>query len=200
MPRGFTEKEKERIRESLISEGKKLFSRFGLKKTSIKELTEKAGIAQGSFYKFFSSKEALYFEILEQVEAEMKQQLLTENLLTGEITRDDFRCFLKKAFTMIDQNPLLKNMYQQDEYRQLVKKLPEEKIKIHIEHDMSDLKPLLDHWREAGCLKQRDPEAISGLMRGLFLLTLHRQEIGAEHYEKTINLLIDLMAEGLIKD
>ncbi|MFW6026663.1 MAG: TetR/AcrR family transcriptional regulator [Candidatus Woesearchaeota archaeon] len=199
MPRGFTEKEKEKIRENLILEGRQLFSRYGLKKTSIKDLTKRVGIAQGTFYKFYSSKEELYFEIIEKIEAQMKQELLNNDFLGGSITRDEFRRFLKKAFNMIDQNPLLKNIYKENEYRQLIKKLPEEKIKSHIENDIADLKPLLDRWYEAGCLKDRDFEAISGLLRGLFLLTLHRQEIGDKNYEKTINLLIDLMAEGLIK-
>ncbi|MGB9202198.1 TetR/AcrR family transcriptional regulator, partial [Methanobacterium sp.] len=69
MPKTFTDKEKEIIRKTLISQGKILFSKYGLKKTSITELTNIAGIAQGTFYNFFESKEELYFEILEQEES-----------------------------------------------------------------------------------------------------------------------------------
>ncbi len=200
MPRGFTEQEKEKIRASLLSEGAQLFARYGLKKTTIKELTEKAGIAQGTFYKFFSSKEELYFGVLERKEEQIKEELLTSDLVAGEVSREDFRQFLKKAFNLVEQSPLLKNLYQEGEYRQLVNKVPEEKIKDHISNDLETLAPLLKKWQESGSLKECDLEAVSGLLRGLFLLTLHRKEIGENYFEKAVDLLIDLMAEGLIKE
>src|SRR5690554_1384311 len=199
MPRGFTEEERRKIERILLEAGYELFTRYGLKKTSIQELTDRAGIAQGSFYKFFSSKEELYFSIMEREEEKIKRELLTKEILSGKITRKEFRRFLEKAFQLVDKNPFIKGIYQGDEYRQLLKKLPEEKINDHIINDTETLLPLLKNWQETGCLKKKDPEAISGLFRSLFLLTLHQQEIGEREFEKTIDLLIDIMAEGLIK-
>ncbi|MCY8267901.1 TetR/AcrR family transcriptional regulator, partial [Bacillus haynesii] len=74
MPK-FTEKEKEAIRSALVQSGRELFAKLGLKKTSVGELTASAGIAQGSFYTFFDSKEELYFEILQQEEQKIRSQL-----------------------------------------------------------------------------------------------------------------------------
>ncbi|MEC1287550.1 TetR/AcrR family transcriptional regulator, partial [Bacillus paralicheniformis] len=74
MPK-FTEKEKEAIRSALVQSGRELFAQLGLKKTSVGELTASAGIAQGSFYTFFDSKEELYFEILQQEEKKIRAQL-----------------------------------------------------------------------------------------------------------------------------
>ena len=42
MPRGFTESEKEKIREKLIGACQKRWSRYGYKKTSVEELCRKA--------------------------------------------------------------------------------------------------------------------------------------------------------------
>jgi NADH:ubiquinone oxidoreductase subunit E len=53
--REFTEKERNRIRNQLIERGRECFSKFGIKKTSIEELTKAAGIAKGSFYSFFAT-------------------------------------------------------------------------------------------------------------------------------------------------
>lgn len=198
MPRGFTDKEKEKITISLINEGEKLFSRYGLKKTSIKDLTETVGIAQGSFYNFFSSKEELYFEIIENNEAEIKKKLLNKKILSGQINKDLFRNFLKKAFKLIDKYPLFKNMFNSDEYQQLLNKLPEEKIKMHINNDTDTLAPLIKSWQTAGRLKDCDIDAVSGLLRGFFLLTFHKKEIGEKHFDKTIDLFIDLITDGLI--
>ncbi|MEJ6951551.1 TetR/AcrR family transcriptional regulator [Natronospora cellulosivora (SeqCode)] len=198
MPRGFTDNEIKRIKTWLISEGEKLFTKYGLKKTSIKDLTEKVGIAQGSFYKFFSSKEELYFEILEKNEAEIKEEILNDKILSGQVNKEVFRNFLKKGFEAVDKYPLIKNMYQGDEYQQLFRKLPKEKMKAHIENDTNDLRPLLTYLKQMGKLKDCDIDAVSGLLRSLFLLTLHKKEIGEEHFEKTIDLFIELIVEGLI--
>jgi AcrR family transcriptional regulator len=55
-------------REYLLSVGEKLFSEYGFKKVSIEDVVEEAGISTGSFYTFFSGKEAFYRTILENLE------------------------------------------------------------------------------------------------------------------------------------
>ena len=55
MPRAFTAVEKEAIRDRLMEAGHACFLRYGLKKTTIEDLTKPAGIAKASFYLFFDS-------------------------------------------------------------------------------------------------------------------------------------------------
>lgn len=62
MAKAFTEKEREEIRRRLQEEGLKQFKEKGLKKVSVRELTQAAGIAQGGFYTFYESKEALFLD------------------------------------------------------------------------------------------------------------------------------------------
>ncbi len=64
MAKSFTEIEKDNIRKRLISECEINWSKYGYKKTNIDELCSKSGIAKGSFYTFFDSKEKLFFEVL----------------------------------------------------------------------------------------------------------------------------------------
>ena len=56
-------------RESIISIGQRLFSRYGYRDVSIEDVTKEAGLGTGSFYAYFSSKEAFYNEILDRLEA-----------------------------------------------------------------------------------------------------------------------------------
>ena len=44
---------------------------LGMKKTSVEQLTKAVGIAKGSFYKFYESKEMLFFAVLENVHSEL---------------------------------------------------------------------------------------------------------------------------------
>lgn len=201
MPKAFSEDEKDIINNKLIEAGKDLFARFGLKKTGIKDITEAVGISQGSFYSFYSSKEELYFAILESEEEKIQEEILESDIFTGEITAESFKEFLIKGFQLVDNNKMLKRLYQdQGEYQQIVRKLPVEKIEGHINKDTEKLMPLITSLQQKGKIIEENPEVISGLLRSLFLLSLHKEEIGENIYPETIELLIELISRGLIKE
>ena len=64
--KAFTDKEKQFVTEALMQKGKERFAAFGIKKTTVEDLTQSVNIAKGSFYLFFDSKEDLYFRNLMQ--------------------------------------------------------------------------------------------------------------------------------------
>ena len=57
----FTDEQNEQIRNDLIREARRCGITIGMRKTSVEQLTEAVGISKGSFYKFFDSKELLFF-------------------------------------------------------------------------------------------------------------------------------------------
>lgn len=67
MPAGFTEKEQEKIREELFLAGIKLIKEYGIQKTTVDKLTRNCGIAKGSFYLFYSSKEEYLYALMQYV-------------------------------------------------------------------------------------------------------------------------------------
>ena len=66
MPKGFTYEEKEIITERLMKECKLNWQKYGYKKTSIDTLCQDIGISKGSFYSFFESKEALFYQVIKE--------------------------------------------------------------------------------------------------------------------------------------
>lgn len=58
-PRGRREYRKRLTRRELISAGRRLFGKQGLYESRIEDLTSLAGVAKGTLYGYFSSKEAL---------------------------------------------------------------------------------------------------------------------------------------------
>ena len=201
MPKAFSDSEKDIIDNKLIEAGRDLFSKFGLKKTGIKDITEAVGISQGSFYSFYNSKEELYFTILEIEEEKIQEEILESDIFKGEVTVQSFKEFLLKGFKLIDNNKMVKQLYQnQQEYQQLVRKLPVERIEGHIENDTEKLMPIITSLQKEGKIIEQNPKIISGLLRSLFLLSLHKEEIGTEIFPDTIELLIELISQGLIKE
>lgn len=200
MPSGFTDKEKEKIEKGLIEQGKRLFSIYGLKKTTIKDITEIVGIAQGSFYKFYNSKEELYFEILDIEGQKIRKRLVKDVDLVNKKPRETISKLLLDSFSLIDKNELFKQLFSDNNYELLVRKLPEEKIKEHINMDYAVISPFIEDWQNKGIIKKVKPEAITGLLHSLFIITLHKKEIGNSVFVDTFELLVDLIVEGLVNE
>ncbi|SFS53908.1 TetR/AcrR family transcriptional regulator [Marininema halotolerans] len=194
--RGFSTTEKDAIRQKLFREGRERFSQWGLKKTSIGELTRAVGISQGAFYLFFSSKEELYFDLLEQEQAFIQQELLRQVEETEKISpRSALKQFLVRGLTLSAASPLLHRLRQGEDLPQLLRKLPSDRLASHQAQDDTLLSPLLQQW---GLTNEIDPDVACGLIRGFFTMMLHRQEIGEEVYEQTVELMAESIACRLI--
>ena len=77
MPTAFTVEEMERIRSALIQAGIRLSKELGLQKMSVEKLTAAVGIAKGSFYLFFGSKEDFILAVAEYTGAQTQKMLLS---------------------------------------------------------------------------------------------------------------------------
>ena len=78
MPTAFTNEEMKQIRSKLITAGIRLSRELGLHKMSIEKLTEAVGIAKGSFYLFFGSKEDFILEIARYTGEETQKLLISK--------------------------------------------------------------------------------------------------------------------------
>jgi AcrR family transcriptional regulator len=198
MPKGFNKSEKQMITESLLEHGKTLFSTHGLQKTSIQDITKKVGIAAGSFYKFYRSKEELYFEILEREESHIKTQLLSIEL--GKDPRQSIKDILLQMIQTIESNPLIQQLYLENNMEGLIRKLPPEILEEHFNKDSDFLSPLIKKWQKEGLVFTESTEVIAGIFRSFVLLSFQQEKIGITVYQKTIQSLISHTIDGLLKE
>ena len=196
----FNDREKEHIRKNLLQHGRQLFSDHGLNKTTISDLTKRVNIAQGSFYLFYKSKEELYFEILEQEERYIKEELLNKTLLKEKLTKASFRDFLQKSLQFLDESPILKQLFDKSTMNQLLRKLPQEKLDSNNQGDIDFLLPYIKKWQEDGVMKQLSPDIIVSMIRSLIILSLQKEMIGESNYKATMDQLVKFISEGLIND
>jgi len=196
MPK-FTEQEKEHIHQSLMEKGRELFIQYGLAKTSIDDIIQACGIAKGSFYKFFQSKEELYFEILkneEEVRETVLNELFRENLPPKELLTS----FFHTSFKSVEDNPFLQRVFQNDEHERLTRKLPQQMMeftKWQTQRGIDAIQILM----ERGVLPQENPEVIVGVIQAIMMLRLHKEEIGTDLFPKVMDKLIDYVTIGLTK-
>lgn len=199
MPKAFSNQEKEIIRKKLLEKGKECFEKYGLKKTNVEDLTQAAGISKGAFYLFYRSKEELFLEILEGFEAQFREELFSHVLNPGMPARENFRELLKKAFLTWESSVMLKN-FSQEEFEYLVRKLPPEKVEQHILNDDAFVAQFIQKWQEQGLSLSADPKTVSGLLKALFFVSLHKDDLGKDAYPGTMELLIDLITAYLVPE
>ena len=200
MAKHFTSSEKSAIQEELLEKGKDLFSRYGLKKTTISDLTSAVGIAKGTFYHFFDSKEILYFEIFLREERRLQKLAIQTLQDINTITPEKFQKFLFESIIMVDKNPILKVLFRTDDYEHLLRKLPSSYLEEHTREDNEVLSPLFKQWQREGILIDRDPDKIVGIIRAIMLLTMHKSELGEDQFEGILHLMTELIAHGLIQE
>ncbi|MDQ0196614.1 TetR/AcrR family transcriptional regulator [Paenibacillus wynnii] len=198
MPKKFSDQERAWINEKLLTEGRRSFEARGLKKTSVEDLTKAAGISQGSFYLFFGSKEELFFEILQEDEKRIRDTMLDSFKPGDSISKEGIKQFLLQAFQLMDDSPLLRQMTVRGEMEQLIRKLPQELQEKNFAEDKDSLMPVIETWQAQGILRGVASDLIVSLIRALVLLTLHKEEIGEKLFPATLELLVDLLAEGMV--
>jgi AcrR family transcriptional regulator len=65
-PKSLSLQERNKQKERLFAKGRELLTKYGVHKTSVEDITKAAGMAKGSFYQYFDSKESFFFEIVVQ--------------------------------------------------------------------------------------------------------------------------------------
>ncbi|WP_042220817.1 TetR/AcrR family transcriptional regulator [Oceanobacillus manasiensis] len=198
MPK-FGQKEKEWIQQDLLTKGRDLFVKRGLKKTSISDITKAVGIAQGSFYNFYESKEVLYLEILEQEEGKIREQLVLPFFQSDTFTRESFKSFLMEAFSTMESNEFIRQLFDEGIMESLFRKLPEEKVAKLASSDVDFFTPLIGKLQSEGAIIDKEPEVITQLLRMVFLLFLQKKQIGEKRFAEAMDLLITFVSTGLMK-
>lgn len=197
MPKAFSEQERETIRAQMREKGKKLFEKHGLKKTSVDELTEAVGISKGAFYLFFESKEELFLEILEQIEKEIQTSILEFTIKPKANARKNVGDMLKSFLLTWDAYPLLKHFSKAD-FDYLVRKVSHERAMQHANNDEDFTNEFIKKIKREGIAVKASPRLVSNVIKGLFFMGLHRDDLGEEAYQETMNVMIDLVAGYIV--
>src|SRR6266571_5064610 len=194
MPKAFTEQEKELIRKRLLEQGHKQFSAYGLRKTNVEELAEAAGISKGAFYLFYASKEALFMEVVEQVEERLRQELFAMVDLPGPSPRARLFAILHHAFHCVKTIPLLRFLTGSD-FDLLLRRVPPETLQEHVAHDRAFINALVTRCQNADIPIRVQPEEMVSLLYPLVLTILYEDEYaGTFPLGGSVDVFLELVA------
>ncbi len=196
MPRIFKDDDKARIRETLLEKGRELISRVGLKKTTVDELAAAAGIAKGTFYHFFGSKEELCFALLGR-EEEVRGQVFMEIMSRNPSPRDLLREIFVFMADYVKKAPLVMSLRKRGELTMLYRKVPKEDKERHFKGDDKAVQDLLCSLPGGESISPRQARVLSGLFRAVAMTMLHEEDIGRDVYLDVLRLLGECVSLGL---
>ncbi|GGP16069.1 TetR/AcrR family transcriptional regulator [Oceanobacillus neutriphilus] len=184
------------VKSNIFKCGKDLFSTKGFKKTNIKQIAEKANIGVGTFYNYYTSKEQLFIEIYTQENEKLKSRLIESIDLTQEPVKL-IKLLLMENFKEIHANPILKEWYNQDFYKELEQYYRNENGK-NIDAIRSLYVDLLKNWKSQGKIREDiDEELLPVFFDSLICIDTHKDEVGIQHFPQVINYLVEFIIQGL---
>lgn len=184
MAKAFTDQERENIRQRLQEEGLKQFKEKGLKKVSVRELTQAVGIAQGGFYSFYDSKEALLLDCVNRRITEKIKVFLDTPLEQRREEMQDPIVFLAERFYVtgmrLKDNLVFNNLISDSVNILLGDRDNLEQNSVRVIKEL--MIRLIDWWGKHGLTVTVDTEGLRAFMKAAAVLFMNEEIIGKQYF------------------
>ena len=196
MATAFDENEKELIRERLKKVAEECLLKYGVKKTTVDQLVQMAGISKGSFYNFYPAKEVLFFIVLEEYQKSLINELINRLKELDNIGIDEFTDLIYGIYQDVRRSFIM-NIIHNQEFEYFIKKLPKELIMDHHSLDDSFTRELFSY------IKIRDDiniDVVTASLRAIFMSMIYIVEIGEKEFDEVLMILIRGVAQQVIEE
>lgn len=196
MPRAFSEKEKERIRRLLLEEGHRRLNTTGVQKTTIEDFARAANISKGAFYKFYPTKEVLFFDVFGELENDLKSTFdrLMRTLDISDIPRSLKSIILETMFSEEVQT----FFKHKDELSYVQGMLDETTIDIRLSHDLVYINGVYSAMEKLGITPQADPEETLAYLHGVIYLFFAKKVISDKYFKDVVAAAISTMVDVVL--
>lgn len=184
MAKAFTDEERKEIQRKLQDEGLKQFKEKGLKKVSVRELTRAAGIAQGGFYTFYDSKEALLLDCVNRRISEKIKAFMSSPMEQYEEEMQNPVSFLAERFYVtgmhLKDNLVFNNLISDSVNILLGDSDNLEQNSVRIIREL--LVWLIEWWAAHGLTVTVDTGGLRAFMKAAAVLFMNEEIIGKQYF------------------
>lgn len=189
MAKAFSENEKMEIKQKMMEIALNLFHESGARGLSIKELTARTGIAQGSFYNFWEDKDALIIEVM-QYRSVQKLAALEKNFEKSLTNPPQFLADIIYEYSLdLKEKCEMKPIYE-DAIQRLASKNRDKILKISRLY-AEFIEKIAKYWKEKGAVREVDERGLLGAFTGSFILFSNHSKFEKEYFDDVLRLFIE---------
>ena len=190
----FTQEQKDGIKEKLNKAGFELSTTIGFKKMTIARITEAAGVAVGSFYLFYDSKESFAKALINETEERLMNRLLIQLENSGTIALKKFLDLFRDCYRP-ENNFLLKIRLEDWVW-----------LKTHIADeahfgrsgDSERFEKILPYI--SGVRKDIDPGIVINFIKSIYAIYQNRETFFEESLQGNVDLIFDTIYRYMRKE
>ena len=184
-------------KEVIFACAKALFAAKGFKDTSVAEITQKAGMAVGTFYLYYPSKEKLFLELLLVENEKLKREMLA-SLDMSQSPQAVIRQVLAFNLNGMRQNPILKQWYDTGAFEKIEKTYRDDNGVESVHFLYYAFVPIVEQWQATGQMRRdMDSKTIMAMFAALVSIDTHKAEIGLEYFPGLLETMTEYVVKGL---
>lgn len=191
----YSENERNYIIKRLKTEAQDCLRLFGVKKTSVDELTSRVNISTGTFYLIYPSKEHLLYEVICDYKKDIIHNFHVKLEIAAPLSTDLFAQLLFNCIKEAMESFLLQ-IARNEEMEYIMRKLPEDLV----EHNEAAIKTisrrLLDFLPTDDSI---DFEELLTSFEVLFYSATRKTRIGEQLYYGSLWMLLGSLSEKLMR-
>lgn len=191
MPRIFSEQERRIIRTKLLQAGIRELEHKPYRSILVDSIAAEAGIAKGTFYNFFPSKEAYFYEIMQFIK-ERNRETFKQLLHCEEISKNEVTACLYHRYTQVKT---VYDYFSPEDMKLIMRKLPNGDV----ENDSVEFAEwICEHL--AVTEKERKAKVIVNMCNIMAMASSNRDILEPGAYEETVLIFCRAMADYIFKE
>ena len=179
----------------IFANARELFLTKGYKETNISDITDKTGIAVGSFYKFYKSKDEIFLQVFLEENDRLTRQVVDSVNLDGDPV-DVIKEFVSRVFSGYKGNLVLMEWDSRDIYSKLQDYYAEGTSEDDSNYNL--FSDIIKKWQQEGKLRSDiSSDMILAFFNTFQYIELHKDLIGTQYFPQLMDYLVEFIVEGL---
>lgn len=181
----------------IYKSAKELFSSKGFKDTNVSDITKQAGMAVGTFYNYYSSKEKLFMDIYLDENAKLKKNMMQS------VDMDQEPIMVVRQIMILNMqgmkaNPILREWYNKSVFDKIEQVYREENGIDAVDFMYDSFLAIVEKWQTEGEMrKDIDSKMIMMIFAAIINIDIHKEEIGLDYFPELLEHITELVFEGL---
>lgn len=187
MPTPFTTEQQEEIKEQLFYAGIHLSRTLGVQRMTVAKLTAACGIAKGSFYSFFASKEAFILALIDYADQKTRELLISKLNGRKQMSTHEFFSFLREY---LNSEYDLMNALTIDDFIWLKTHMADADL-----FNPRDQLEVIKRWLSliSDIRKDIDYGTVLNLLKSIYAMREHRATLVEESLDNSIEMVLKML-------